>query len=208
MDASLENSSVNTDSILDKILIFREDSLYESLNEKNNFIKNNTLIKYDSNYQKSISVINDNNKNIIKIGEHIEDVLRKLKNPNYIYYYNDKDENYNNQENGKILYNQTLNKIYYLNYFQYGLDIMISNNKVSRILLHTNQVGDSKFGIYDRCNFKLKLRQDYLNTLLGNKDENKNSFDMNDNKKDDKKEKENKNSRKSSNNEKILEKKE
>ena len=42
---------------------------------------------------------------------------------------------------------------------------MICNNKVNRIILHTNQIGDSKFGIYERCNFELKLRKDYLTSL-------------------------------------------
>ena len=55
-----------------------------------------------------------------------------------------------------MLYNQTTNKMFYLNYFKYGIDIMICNNKVNRIILHTNQIGDSKFGIYERCNFELK----------------------------------------------------
>ena len=109
----------------------------------------------------------NNNKSVIKIGDNIDDVLRELKNPNYIYYSNDKNDNYNQvQDNGDTLYNQTTNKIFYLNYFNYGLDIMICNNKVNRIILHTNQIGDSKFGIYERCNFKLKLRKEYLNSLI------------------------------------------
>ena len=197
LEESTENSSVNTDSLLNKILIFREETLYESLNEKNNpFNKNNLSVEYDTNNPKMIIFNNENNKSIIKIGDHIEDVLRELKHPNYIHYCNDKDENYNNNENGNILYNQISDKIYFLNYFQYGFDIMISNNKVSRIILHTNDVGDSKFGIYERCNFILKLRKDYLNTLLINEDKNKDSLnneekyykkEINEEKKEDKK---------------------
>ena len=197
LEESTENSSVNTDSLLNKILIFREETLYESLNEKNNpFNKNNLSVEYDTNNPKMIIFKNENNESIIKIGDHIEDVLRELKHPNYIHYCNDKDENYNNKENGNILYNQISDKIYFLNYFQYGFDIMISNNKVSRIILHTNDVGDSKFGIYERCNFILKLRKDYLNTLLINEDKNKDSLnneeksykkEINEEKKEDKK---------------------
>ena len=185
IDASTENSSVNTESLLSKLFIFREDSFYDSLNQKNDYGKNNILIKYDSKKPKSIIIINENNKSEIKIGDHIEDVLREIKHPNYIHYSNEKNENYSDQEGGKVLYNQTQNKIYYLNYFQYGFDIMIINNKVSRIILHTNQVGDSKFGIYDRCNFKLKLRNDYLKTLLVKKDKNKESFRQQNNRKED-----------------------
>ena len=64
-----------------------------------------------------------------------------------------------------MLYNQATNKMFYFNYFKYGIDIMICNNKVNRIILHTNQIGDRKFGIYERCNFELKLRKDYLTSL-------------------------------------------
>ena len=180
LNASTENSSVNTDSLLTKILIFKEDSLYESLNEKTNiFSKRNTLITYDTNKPKSIKIKNENNKIVIKIGDHIEDVLRELKHPNYIHYTRGQDENYNSQDNGNVLYNQTSDKIYYLNYFQYGFDIMITNDKVNRIILHTNQVDDSKFGIYDRCNFKLKLKNDYLKTLIENKDKTKHDINLN-----------------------------
>ena len=169
LDISADPSSVDTNSVLTKFFIFREDSLYESLNKKNIFNENNVEIKYDSKKGKSISIKNleNNNKSVIKIGDNIDDVLRELKNPNYIYYSNDKNDNYNQvQDNGDTLYNQTTNKIFYLNYFNYGLDIMICNNKVNRIILHTNQIGDSKFGIYERCNFKLKLRKEYLNSLI------------------------------------------
>ena len=99
LNASTENSSVNTDSLLTKILIFKEDSLYESLNEKTNiFSKRNTLITYDTNKPKSIKIKNENNKIVIKIGDHIEDVLRELKHPNYIHYTRGQDENYNSQD--------------------------------------------------------------------------------------------------------------
>ena len=164
LDISADASSVDTNSILTKFFIFKEDSLYDSLINKNIFSNNNILIKYDTNKAKSITI----NKSIISIGDNIEDVLRELKNPNYIYYCNDDIVNYNynqNQENGSVLYNQTTNKMFYLNYFKYGIDIMICNNKVNRIILHTNQIGDSKFGIYERCNFELKLRKDYLISL-------------------------------------------
>ena len=170
LDISADPSSVDTNSVLSKFFIFREDSLYDSLNKKNIFNENNVEIKYDSKKAKSISIKNleTNNKSVIKIGDNIDDVLKELKNPNYIYYSNDKNDNYNQvQNNGDTLYNQATNKIFYLNYFNYGFDIMICNNKVNRIILHTNQIGDSKFGIYERCNFKLKLRKEYLNSLIG-----------------------------------------
>ena len=173
---SSEMSSVDTNSILSKFFIFKEDSLHDSLTSKNMFNTNNIVIKYDTKKARSITIKrNDNaNKSIIGIGDDIEDVLRELKHPNYIYYSNENDDNYNQvNDNGDVLYNQTSNKIFYLNYFQYGFDIMISNNKVNRITLHANQIGDSKFGIYERCNFKLKLRKDYLMTLL--KSDNKSS---------------------------------
>ena len=212
LNASTENSSVNTDSLLSKVLIFKEDSLYESLNEKTNiFSKRSVLITYDTNKPKSIKIKNENNKIVIKIGDHIEDVLRELKHPNFIHYTSGQDENYNSQDNGNALYNQPSGKIYYLNYFQYGFDIMISNNKVNRIIIHTNQVDDSKFGIYDRCNFKLKLRNDYLKTLIENKDKTKNDTNINNVEKENKKEtnksnnvnqKAENNSRKNSSNEK------
>ena len=212
LNASTENSSVNTDSLLSKVLIFKEDSLYESLNEKTNiFSKRSVLITYDTNKPKSIKIKNENNKIVIKIGDHIEDVLRELKHPNFIHYTSGQDENYNSQDNGNALYNQPSGKIYYLNYFQYGFDIMISNNKVNRIIIHTNQVDDSKFGIYDRCNFKLKLRNDYLKTLIENKDKTKNDTNINNVEKENKKEtnksnnvnqKHENNSRKNSSNEK------
>ena len=156
--------SEDLDISADASSVFKEDSLYDSLINKNIFSNNNILIKYDTNKAKSITI----NKSIISIGDNIEDVLRELKNPNYIYYCNDDIVNYNynqNQENGSVLYNQTTNKMFYLNYFKYGIDIMICNNKVNRIILHTNQIGDSKFGIYERCNFELKLRKDYLISL-------------------------------------------
>ena len=212
LNASTENSSVNTDSLLSKVLIFKEDSLYESLNEKTNiFSKRSVLITYDTNKPKSIKIKNENNKILIKIGDHIEDVLRELKHPNFIHYTSGQDENYNSQDNGNALYNQPSGKIYYLNYFQYGFDIMISNNKVNRIIIHTNQVDDSKFGIYDRCNFKLKLKNDYLKILIENKDKTKNDNNINNVEKKNKKEinksnnvnqKAENNSRKNSSNEK------
>ena len=170
LDISADPSSVDTNSVLSKFFIFREDSLYDSLNKKNVFNNNNIIIKYDTKEPKSIIIQNleDKNKGMIKIGDNIEDILRELKNPNYIYYCNsDNNDVYNqNKDSGDNLYNQTSNKIFYLNYFKYGLDILICNNKVNRIILHTNQIGDSKFGIYERCNFKLKLRKEYLNTLI------------------------------------------
>ena len=173
LDISADPSSVDTNSVLSKFFIFKEDSLYESLNTKNIFQTNDVLIKYNSQKGKSIKIErnNDNSQSIIRIGDNIEDVLRELKNPNYIYYANDINENFSqNQDSGDALYNQTSNKIFYLNYFKYGFDIMICNNKVNRIILHTNQIGDSKFGIYERCNFKLKLKKDYLVTLLKTED--------------------------------------
>ena len=169
IDISSDPSSIDTNSILSKFFIFKKDSLYDSLSKNNIFETNNMLIKYDSSKAKSISIKrnDDSNKSVISIGDNIEDVLRELKNPNYIYYSNENNETYNQaKDNGDVLYNQTSNKIFYLNYFNYGFDIMICNNKVNRIILHTNQIGDSKFGIYERCNFKLKLRKDYLTTLL------------------------------------------
>ena len=173
LDISADPSSVDTNSVLSKFFIFKEDSLYESLNTKNIFQTNDVLIKYNSQKGKSIKIErnNDNSQSIIRIGDNIEDVLRELKNPNYIYYANDINENFSqNQDSGDALYYQTSNKIFYLNYFKYGFDIMICNNKVNRIILHTNQIGDSKFGIYERCNFKLKLKKDYLATLLKTED--------------------------------------
>ena len=173
LDISADPSSVDTNSVLNKFFIFKEDSLYESLNTKNIFQTNDVLIKYNSQKGKSIKIErnNENSQSIIRIGDNIEDVLRELKNPNYIYYANDINENFSqNQDSGDALYNQTSNKIFYLNYFKYGFDIMICNNKVNRIILHTNQIGDSKFGIYERCNFKLKLKKDYLATLLKTED--------------------------------------
>ena len=173
LDISADPSSVDTNSVLSKFFIFKEDSLYESLNTKNIFQTNDVLIKYNSQKGKSIKIErnNENSQSIIRIGDNIEDVLRELKNPNYIYYANNINENFSqNQDSGDALYNQTSNKIFYLNYFKYGFDIMICNNKVNRIILHTNQIGDSKFGIYERCNFKLKLKKDYLATLLKTED--------------------------------------
>ena len=211
LDISSDPSSVDTNSVLSKFFIFREDSLYESLNTKNIFETNDILIKYDTNEGKSIKIKrnNDNSQSIINIGDDIEDVLRELKNPNYIYYANDINDNYNQiQDNGNVLYNQTSNKMFYLNYFKYGFDIMICNNKVNRIILHTNQIGDSKFGVYERCNFKLKLRKDYLSTLIkiDNKiEENKEEININNQKEFIKeiKEKRKNNSRKSSADENI-----
>ena len=171
LDISSDPSSVDTNSVLSKFFIFKEDSLYDSLNTRNIFETNDILIKYNTSKGKSIKIKrnNDNSKCIISIGDDIEDVLRELKNPNYIYYANDINENYNQiQDTGSVLYNQTSNKMFYLNYFKYGFDIMICNNKVNRIILHTNQIGDSKFGVYERCNFKLKLGKDYLSTLMIN----------------------------------------
>ena len=168
---SSEVSSVDTNSILSKLLIFREDSLYYSLNTKNIFNTNNIIIEYDTNNARSITLKKDDNtyKCVINIDENIEDVLRELKNPNYIYYCNEDNELYNQASDiGEVLYNKTSNKITYLNYFKYGLDIMICNNKVKRIILHANQIEDSIFGIYERCNFKFKLRKDYLMTLSKN----------------------------------------
>ena len=216
LDISADPSSVDTNSVLSKFFIFKEDSLYESLNTKNIFQTNDVLIKYNSQKGKSIKIErnNDNSQSIIRIGDNIEDVLRELKNPNYIYYANDINENFSqNQDSGDALYNQTSNKIFYLNYFKYGFDIMICNNKVNRIILHTNQIGDSKFGIYERCNFKLKLKKDYLATLLKTEDkfeENKEETNNNNLKKpksqNEIKEKRKSGSRKSSENEDIKKK--
>ena len=164
LDISSDASSVNTNSCLNKFFIFKEDSLYDSLLKKYISEYNNILIKYDTEKPKRITIkMNDDSKKIvISIGDNIEDVLSELKNPNYIYYFNENNGKFNqSQDSGDILYNQTSNKFFYLNYFKYGFDIMICNNKVNRIILHTNQIEDSKFGIYERCNFKLKLRKDY-----------------------------------------------
>ena len=211
LDISSDPSSVDTNSVLSKFFIFKEDSLYDSLNTKNIFEINDILIKYDTSKGKKIKIKrnNDNSQSIISIGDDIEDVLRELKNPNYIYYANDIYDNYNQtQDNGNVLYNQTSNKMFYLNYFKYGFDIMICNNKVNRIILHTNQIGDSKFGVYERCNFKIKLRRDYLSTLIktDNKiEENKEEININNEKENNKeiKEKRKNNSRKNSENENI-----
>ena len=65
--------------------------------------------------------------------------MSELKNPNYIYYCNENNGSINQvQENGDILYNQTSNKYFYLNYFKYGFDILICNNKVNRLSYFNN----------------------------------------------------------------------
>ena len=112
IEASIENSSVDTDSILSKIFIFKEDSLYDSLNKMND-LNEKYILKFDSKYPKTITLINEDNKSNINIGDHIEDVLRELKHPNYIHYSNEKNENYNNKEYGNTFYSQTSNKIMY-----------------------------------------------------------------------------------------------
>ena len=161
-----DTSAIIPNSKLKKFYIYENDTLFNSLN---NLDENKKLLDfnifYDTNKPQSIFVQNENEKFEIKIGDHVEEVLEKLKNPNYIY-----NENKNIEENEKILYNQVENKIYYLNYFQYGLDIMIENNIVKKIIMHCNNIEDSKFGVYDRCNFEIKLRENFLKEYLDKKE--------------------------------------
>ena len=51
-------------------------------------------------------------------------------------------------------------ELYFFNYFSLGLDLLIDGSRggqVSKIVLHTNCVGSSDFGLYNKCDFLLLL---------------------------------------------------
>jgi hypothetical protein len=98
---------------------------------------------------------NENINITISLNETLVDLLDKLQNPNYIH---SKNINENNSNNNEI-------NCFYVNYFDYGIDFVIdaeNDDKIKKIILHSNNPFDSKFGIYEKCNFKLEMSAYYF----------------------------------------------
>jgi hypothetical protein len=156
----LESNNIDSNCLLEKMLIFSESNLNDAINKDNSKLNcPSPLIKYsvDKNDKIQINFFkkNDNINITISFNETLVDLLDKLQNPNYIH---SKKINENNSNNEEI-------NCYYVNYFDYGIDFVIdaeNDDKIKKIILHTNNPFDSKFGIYEKCNFKLEMSAYYF----------------------------------------------
>ena len=91
--------------------------------------------------KKGISIeMNEGSKIDINFGDHVQKLLIGLKNPNMVFY----------KEDGSG---------YFLNYTNFGMDVMISEEtqQVIKFILHTNYPIDTCFGTFERCMFNLPL---------------------------------------------------
>lgn len=111
----------------------------------------------------------------ICIGESLEEILNKMKNPNFVYF-TQNNQTFSTEYNFNIINNtkDNFNDDCILNYFSYGIDFFIQgkSNICKRLILHTNSPQDKKFGIYERCNFKIELNMQYFQKIVENSNNN------------------------------------
>ena len=156
----IETNNIDSNCLLEKMLIFSESNLIDSINKDNSKLNfPSPLIKYSSDISDKIQMSffkkNENINITISLNETLVDLLDKLQNPNYIH---SKNINENNSNNNEI-------NCFYVNYFDYGIDFVIdaeNDDKIKKIILHSNNPFDSKFGIYEKCNFKLEMSAYYF----------------------------------------------
>ena len=155
-----ESNNIDSNCLLEKMLIFSESNLNDAINKDNSKLNfPSPLIKYSSDISDKIQMSffkkNENINITISLNETLVDLLDKLQNPNYIH---SKNINENNSNNNEI-------NCFYVNYFDYGIDFVIeaeNDDKIKKIILHSNNPFDSKFGIYEKCNFKLEMSAYYF----------------------------------------------
>lgn len=126
-----------------KIIIFPEKELEKE--RCSNFFEvsmfgDRIVIKFESD-----------DETTIKLSESAESIIYKLKNPNFI-------------QNITRTLDEKAASHYILNYFQLGLDFVISNrtHKCVKIIAHSNNPYDPSFGLHDRCNFRLMLDKSFF----------------------------------------------
>lgn len=181
-DRNPDPEEISQSSELEKMLLFSGNTLTESLGNENNSSNPLLLINFKAEkntdgifiHQLSVNGIfqlsedtvnvnkdlNEKNENVlqIKIGDTLEEVLYKLKNPNYVHHFNNRNKEFDQTED--------IGNDFYLNYYSMGFDLLIDGNKsennVKRIIFHTNNPLDSNFGIYERCNFMIEMNENYF----------------------------------------------
>ena len=157
----LESEKIEQNCPLEKMLIYSENNLINSLNKENSKLNNpSPLIKYSTEKENKIQINfikkNDNSNITIELNESLVDVLEKMNNPNYIYPKKINENNTNELDDVDCCY---------VNYFDYGIDLLIdanNNDKIKKIILHSNNPLDTKFGIYEKCNFQIEMKSSYF----------------------------------------------
>lgn len=167
--------TIDSSERLNKLIIFSDKTISESIGKENSLLEcPSPLIKVNAYYlEEGINFIFYNLHSIggmetnfnIYIGDAYEEVLHKMKNPNYVYY----PQSGPNEEGGFDIIgsnskHNVLNEDCLLNYFSYGVDIYIcgKRNVVKKIILHCNNPQESKFGIYERANFIIEINKMFI----------------------------------------------
>ena len=173
----ISNGVVDTESLLYKIIIYGENDIVESLRKDNSKLHQpSPIVRYNGESNEVSLEQFKQEAYAISLGESLEEILHKMKNPNYVYF--NKSHNSNNDFECINNSNANYNEDCWLNYFAYGVDILIEgkSNICKRIVLHTNEPQDKKFGIYERCNFIIELSKTFFKKTFDNPKNNTNNI--------------------------------
>lgn len=173
----ISNDVVDTEVLLYKIIIYGENDLVESIRKDNSKLKKPSAIIRYSGDSSDITIEKYKEEAFtISFGESLEEILHKMKNPNYVYF----NKNHNTNNDFELINNSNANynEDCWLNYFAYGVDILIEgkSNVNKRIVLHTNEPQNKKFGIYERCNFIIELSKNFFKKTFDNPKNNNNTI--------------------------------
>lgn len=159
---------LGSEARLEKILIFGEKLLKDSLS--GDVLCNAPTVKIEVDKGISVSTSEDDESVNINFDEALESVLNKLKNPNYIYYKSQSSEEYDSLEYRSDNETGYSSPDYFLNYFNYGFDLMFDGEKniVKKIKLHSNNYFSSSFGVYERCNFVMEFHRNFFKKAFEN----------------------------------------
>ncbi|KRX20777.1 UPF0183 protein C16orf70 -like protein [Trichinella nelsoni] len=94
---------------------------------------------------------------LILFGDSCQKVASALGFPNAVYYKSEDKMRIHLPSAQRTKCNEKSD--YFYNYFTMGLDILFdaTSHRVKKFVLHTNYPGHYDFGIYNRCNFNIKL---------------------------------------------------
>lgn len=159
-----ESIVLGSDACLVKIAIFAEKLLTDSICQDSPILKLSIpIVKVE--LEKGIYISKESEPDIcVMFNESVEDVLFKMRNPNYIHYKRNVAEDFENSSNS------TYECDYFLNYYNYGFDIMIDGitNRVKKFIIHTNNPYSTRFGVYERSNFVIDLSKSFFKKLNEN----------------------------------------
>lgn len=180
-DSNISNGVVDSEAKLYKMIIYSENNIIDSIRKDNLKVKNpSPLVRYNMEKGEqgiSLTFYKEGKENTysICIGESLEEILNKMKNPNFVYF-TQNNSTVSTEYNFNIINNtkDNFNDDCILNYFSYGIDVLIQgkHNVCKRLILHTNSPQDKKFGIYERCNFKIELNKQYFKKIVENSNNN------------------------------------